>query len=46
VKSNKGFLLEVSFFAVGKGALELGAMMVLRCGFGGIGKQSAPMPAG
>jgi len=46
MKSNKGFLLEASFFAVGNGALEGGAMMVLHCDFKETGKQAAPMGTG
>jgi hypothetical protein len=46
MKSNKGFLLEASFFAVGNGALDGGAMMVLHCGFKETGKQAAPMATG
>lgn len=46
MKSNKGFLLEASFFAVGNGALEGGAMMVLHCDFKETGKQALPMGTG
>ena len=43
MKSNRTFPLKVSFFAVGKGTVELGALMALHCDFREIGKQAAPV---
>ena len=43
MKSNKTFSFGIFFFAMGHGAVELGALMALHCDFREIGRQTAPM---